>query len=377
MSGGPECAMDTPLANPELIGMTAAVSSDVEHTRGPASVLPLLARLALPIGLSVAACGMLVWYLLEHRERWQAVSLASPWLLVVCAAGALAALIAPGPIFWVMTSRVGRDVGLAESTWLAVMTTAINAIVPLHAGAAARAVYLKRRHSLDLSAFAATFLGYNILRLFAASIAAAAAGGWLLLTRAASIPTPAAAGIATAGIGSGAYAPAGLEGLVFIAGALALAAIGACLVRPTWLGRVGLSRLERSRLLRPLVTFQTGWHELMRCPRFLLKVLALVMIQIAAELVVVWSAWGAVGVPLSAAAVVLVTSFGILTGLTGLTPGGLGIVELVSVAVGAAVAIEPTHGIAAGLVARGVSMAVLAAATPLALAGLAACRRRA
>jgi predicted Zn-dependent peptidase len=43
-----------------------------------------------------------------------------------------------------------------------------------------------------------------------------------------------------------------------------------------------------------------------------------------------------VGVQLSAAAVALVTSFGILAALTGLTPGGLGLVELVSVAVGAA-----------------------------------------
>ena len=36
----------------------------------------------------------------------------------------------------------------------------------------------------------------------------------------------------------------------------------------------------------------------------------------------------------------------------------------------------PPHGIAAGLVARGVSMAVLAVATPVAFAGLAACRPR-
>ena len=129
-------------------------------------------------------------------------------------------------------------------------------------------------------------------------------------------------------------------------------------------------------MLKPLFRFQAGWHELMRCPRCLLKVLALVLLQITAKLVVVWAAWAAVGVPLSVAAVVLVTSFGILTGLTGLTPGGLGLVELVAVAVGATVAVEPTHGIAAGLVARGVSMAVLAAATPVAFAVLAACRPR-
>ncbi len=331
--------------------------------------LRLLGRLALPMGLSVAACGLLGWYLLQHPDQWKTVSLASPGMIGACAVAALAALLAPGPIFWVMTNRVGRNVGLAESTWLAVMTTAINAVVPLHAGAAARAVYLKRRHDLDLSAFAATFIGYNILRLFAAAAAACTAGGWLLLSRGDTEP-------ALASLNAAAPATTGLKGLVVIAGALALAAIGACLVRPAWLGRLGLGALEQHRLLKPLFRFQAGWHELMRCPRFLLKVLTLVMLQIAAELVMVWAAWAAVGVPLSAAAVVLVTSFGILTGLTGLTPGGLGLVELVSVAVGAAVAVEPTHGIAAGLLARGVSLAVLAAATPIALAGMMACRRR-
>jgi uncharacterized membrane protein YbhN (UPF0104 family) len=332
------------------------------------SRLRLLARLALPIGLSLAACGLLGWYLLRHPDQWQTVSLASPMMIAVCAAASLAALLAPGPIFWVMTRRVGRNVRLAESTWLAVMTSAINSVVPLHAGAAARAVYLKRRHDLDLSAFTATFLGYNLLRLFAASVAACAAGGWLLLSRDNGGP-------ALRGPSSAALSTSGLEGLLFIAGALALAAIGACLVRPAWLGWLGFRSLEQHPLLRPLFRFQAGWHELMRCPRFLLKVLALVILQITAELVVVWAAWGAVGVQLSAAAVALVTSFGILAALTGLTPGGLGLVELVSVAVGAAVAVEPTHGIAAGLVARGVSLAVLAVVAPVALGGLAAVKR--
>jgi uncharacterized membrane protein YbhN (UPF0104 family) len=310
----------------------------------------------------------MAWYLLAHQDQWWSVTLVEPWMLGVCAVASLAGLLAPGPIFQVMTARVGRHVGLAESTWLAVLTSAINAVVPLHGGAAARAVYLKRRHDLDLAAFAAVFIGYNILRLIVASIAACAAAAWLLIVpRGAGADATAMGGLTTAAAGT-----AGLEALVMIAGGLALAAICGCLIRPAWLDRVGFRNVTGHRLLRPLVTFHAGWRELMRSPRFLATVLALVMLQIAADLLVVWSAWGAVGVRLSIPAVVLVTSFAILTALTGLTPGGLGIVELVSVAVGAAVAVEPAHGIAAGLVARGVSLAVLAAATPVALAGLAA-----
>ena len=198
------------------------------------SRLRLLIRLDLPIGLSLAACGLLGSY------QSQTVALASPWLLGVCAAAASAALLAPGPIFWVMTSRVDRNAALAESTRLAVMASGISSVVPLHAGGAARAVYLNRRHDLDLSAFAATFLGYNIPRLFAAAVAACSTGGWLLLSR--DNGGPALLGPSSAKLST--YGLSGLEGLVFIAGALALAAIGACLVRPAWLGRLGFGELE-------------------------------------------------------------------------------------------------------------------------------------
>ena len=106
------------------------------------------------------------------------------------------------------------------------------------------------------------------------------------------------------------------------------------------------------------------------------KVLGLVVLQIVAEVVVVWSAWNAVGASLPPVAALLVASFGILTSLTGLTPGGIGLVELVSVAVGATVAIEPTHGIAASLVSRGVGLAILAILGPLAFYWLARQVRR-
>ena len=91
------------------------------------------------------------------------------------------------------------------------------------------------------------------------------------------------------------------------------------------------------------------------------------MLQILFECVVFWAAWGAIGLSLSPSAVVLVTCLGILTALTGLTPNGLGLVELVSVAVGTVVAIDPTHGIAAGFLVRSILMGTLAVGTPLCL----------
>jgi len=336
-------------------------------------------RYAVPPAVAVVACAAMAWYLLQHRDQWRGISIERPALVAVCAAACLVALLVPGPIFQLMTSRVGAQVGLGESTCLAVMTSAINTFVPLHGGVAARGVYLKKRHGLELSRFAATFLGYNILRLCAAASLACAAGLWLLWQQSANGGLAASAPSRPATVG--------LQWLIAISAAMAAVAFGTCFVRPAWfrgfwIGGAGdravvAQRLERSAWLRPVFTLHAGWLELVRCPTFLLKVLGLVVLQVMAEVVMVWAAWNAVGATLSPAASLLVASFGILTGLTGLTPGGIGLVDLVSVAIGATVAVEPTHGIAASLVARGTGLAILAIIGPMAFYWLARQLRRA
>jgi uncharacterized membrane protein YbhN (UPF0104 family) len=328
-------------------------------------------RQALPLAVAAVACAAMARYLLLYQEQWRGISIERPALLAVCGAACLVALLVPGPIFKLMTSRVGVAVGLRESIGLAVMTSAINAFVPLQGGVAARAVYLKKWHGLELSRFAATFLGYNILRLCAASSLACAAGLWLMWQPASGDGSAAAAA---------SRETAGLQWLVAISAAMAAAAFGTCFIRPAWFrtfcGRgvtewpVGQRSLERIAWLRPIFMLHAGWLELIRCPAFLLKVFALVVLQIMAEVVMVWAAWNAVGAMLSPVASLLVASFGILTGLTGLTPGGIGLVDLVSVAVGATVAIDPARGIAANVAARGVGLAVLGVIAPLAFARL-------
>lgn len=320
-------------------------------------------RLALPLALTLAACAALAWYLLCHRNQWQGISIERPALTAVCGAACLVALLIAGRIFQLMTRRVGAAVGLGESTCLAVMTTTINTFVPLHAGVAARAVYLKKRHGLELSRFAATFLGYNILRLCAAASLACFAGLWLLCHRSGDpgFETSEAASRATLG----------LQGLVAASAAMAAVTFGTCFVRPAWLGCFAPASLAQVSWLRPLFRLHEGWIELVRSPAFLVNVLGLVVLQVLAEVVIVWAAWNAVGARLSPVAALLVASFGILTGLTGLTPGGLGLVEVVAVAVGATVAVDPAHGITAGLLARGVGLAILGVTAPPAFLWLA------
>lgn len=301
-----------------------------------------LGRLAFSILISVGCCGLLAAYAFRHREEWISITVSSPRLLVFCGVALIASLVTAGPIFSITTTRVGRPVGVLESTCLAVLGTAINAIVPLHGGAAARGLYLKRWHKLDLTDFAATFLGYNILRLLIAAVAALLACVWLMLF--------------------GTASNNGLMACLVISACCSVGALALCLFRPEW-----LSKISPTRFHGLINQFHDGWTELMRGSGFFFATLGLVALQILFECLVCWTAWGAIGLSLPVSAVVLVTCLGILTALTGLTPNGLGLVEIVSVAVGTVVAIDPAYGIAAGLLIRSLLMALLCLASPICL----------
>jgi hypothetical protein len=93
-----------------------------------ASALQAAAR-CLPVVMAVSACGLLGWCLAGRGEPWPQLRVTSPPMLVVCVLATLGATLAPGPIFWVMTRRVEKQLGLAESTWLAVLTMAIGGSV--------------------------------------------------------------------------------------------------------------------------------------------------------------------------------------------------------------------------------------------------------
>jgi len=311
-------------------------------------------RVVLPVVASLAACVALVWWGLAYGRHWSDVLLASLPMLGACVVASFLAVIAAGAIFQATTARVGHDIGLVESTALAVVSTVISLVMPFHGGTAVRALYLKRRHGLELATFAVTFIGYNVLRLFAASAAALVAATCL------------AAGGRRSDVDA-------LENLVVLTGAITACATGACLLRSTWI-RWALGplygRLVSTRLGSAVVRIHDGWEELTRCPWFLARLFALVLAQLAAEATAVWTAWAAVGTALTPAAAVLVTACGDIAALTGLTPGGLGLVELVTTAVGTTVAVDPIRAMAASLLTRAVSVVVLAVVTPFAILAL-------
>ena len=233
-----------------------------------------------------------------------------------------------------MINKLNRCVGLIECTWLAVLTTAVNTLVPFQGGAGVRAVYLKRRHGFSYSSFLATLYGYQVLRVLVCAAAAAVAVLWMVLGE-------------------------GREGLcALLAGVLLClgAAVAACCLprMPAGAGRWLVDRLA---------AFTQGWHTLRAEPKFLALVAVLVALQLAAEILTFWAACAAIGVRLSATEAVAVATLGILVTVLGLTPSGLGLYEAMAAFISSAVALNPVHSVMAALLSRFVLLGVLAVLT--------------
>src|SRR5437588_9651195 len=91
--------------------------------------------------LTVGTLACLGGYIWMHRTEVASIRLVSPAAFVLCACTTLACLLVVGPLFYVMINRLKPCVGLIECTWLSVMTTAVNLVVPLQGGAGVRAMY--------------------------------------------------------------------------------------------------------------------------------------------------------------------------------------------------------------------------------------------
>ena len=241
-------------------------------------------------------------------------------------------MLASAGINHILTRRLGARVSGAESVWLTVLATGLNAVTPARAGAAARALYLRRRHGLPLASFTSTLYGSYLLLLLAGGLSGVVAG--LLIE-------PVARPILVGGA------------------AIALAAL-----TMTMLPVVG--RPDGGLLSRNLARFTSGWEELRRDRRVIAPVAAMVVLQLIAGIGALWASIRALGVDLSLAEVTVIAAAGTLSTLVALTPGGIGIYEATVAVVSAVVGNEPGIVVAGALLQRVVLLVLLLVFAPTA-----------
>jgi uncharacterized membrane protein YbhN (UPF0104 family) len=292
--------------------------------------------------LTVATIVIGAAYLWTQRDALHDVSLDNPWALGALVAVLAVNLVASNEMNLVMVNRAGADMRRTESFWVTWIATLLNGVTPARAGAAFRAVYMKRNHGLTYAAFASTVLGYYVAVAF---VAASLTAVTLLVAEI-----------------EGSEAVQLVSWLVLI---LVLVTVSVPRVRPGdgWL---------RGRL----ADFTGRWRDQLRRPRELALIVFLALVQVLSSIGALWSAASAIGLDLTMGEAVTIGAAGTLATLVAITPGSLGVYEGTVAITGGLLGASAPLLVVAALVQRLVYVALLSVGAVPAYRYLAAGRRR-
>jgi uncharacterized membrane protein YbhN (UPF0104 family) len=197
-----------------------------------------------------------------------------------------------------------------------------NLLIPMRGGTGALALYLKRVHNLDFGSFAAIYGGTAVLIALINSgmaIAALVLLGWLH-----SFSHPVLS--------------------IFVVGIFAC-----CLYLSLFPPPI---RWKRSGLLGLAFRAARSWHLLTRNRKLLLALALSFLAMSFALMSAFYLIYSALGMPLSASAVLITSSLGNIANLIPITPGSLGIFDAVMIQVPQIFGLDPARSIAATLVFR-------------------------
>lgn len=286
-------------------------------------------RSALSTALGCAAAAALAGYLFFHRNELASLRCAAYWPLALAVFGSALILLADGALNFVMLRRLAVPVGWRECVSLSCVATAWNLLTPARGGAAFRAVYLKKVHSLGYRLFLSTLLGFYVLTTLILCSAALGALVWLRTIEHRGNTTT-------------------LEWTA------AVCLLGCVLA--AWLPATGW---ENYWLLRRIGAITQGWQVLRSEPRTVLSLLCVASLQMAAGLLALWACYRALGIRLGAIEVTAVGTLGAMSTLLSITPGSLGVYEAVVAFVANTLGVEPVHSVAAATISRLVLVVLL------------------
>jgi uncharacterized membrane protein YbhN (UPF0104 family) len=281
-------------------------------------------------------------YLWAQRDALEDVSLDNPWALVTLVTVLGVNLVASNEMNLLMVNRAGADMRRAESFWVTWIATLLNGVTPARAGAAFRAVYMKRKHGLTYAAFASTVLGYYVAVAF---VAASLTAVTLLVAE--------------------------IEGSEAVQ-------LGSWLVLILVLVTVSLPRVRPGDgwLRGRLADFTGRWRDQLRRPGELARVALLALVQVLSSIGALWSAASAIGLDLTVGEAVTIGAAGTLATLVAITPGSLGIYEGTVAITGGLLGASAPLLVIAALVQRLVYVALLSVGALPAYRYLGAGRRR-
>ena len=281
--------------------------------------LTRLVRLVVTLGLLVA----LSWFIWRNWDQIASVSLDQPWLLAAAGVLVLANSVATGEGTQAVIAPHGVRLTFSELFGLAVLTRFSNQILPNYVGAAIRASYLKRSHSVTYASFSSSFVVSNVIMLLVTG--ALAVVSFILM---------------------GADVSA-LESLVFAGVTVAVLSAALAFLPATWLANQ-LTKITAGprigRFTDRVIDMLTSYSTIRRSRGALLRCIAWTLIAVGLLILIylaLFSSLGAATDPIGIVFIAMLTNWSMVFAIT---PAGIGIRESIMFLAAsiAGVAVGPT-----------------------------------
>ncbi len=270
------------------------------------------------VALFVLFCGHYVWV---HREEFSflaSVSLTDT--VLACLLVACTYLIGSYQI-GLFLKGLGLCLGWVELGALTMGMCLGNLVTPMRGGSGALAIYLKKVHNLDFSSFAAMYGGMALL--VALINAGLALGGFIVL-----------------GVGFGFYEPV----VTILVGSLFLVCLCLTLFPPALARRRGVLGFVSDAV--------NSWRLIARDRGLLVRLTVSLLAAALAQAGAFSFIYRSLGMPLSFSAVLITSALGNIANLIGLTPGSIGIFDVVVIEVPLLFNLDPARSIAGAVLFR-------------------------
>lgn len=124
-----------------------------------------------------ASLALFLWYFSGHREQFRPLLHINIFYLILLGLANVGSLALNGIFIKIVLQPFKKTIGIAESFYVSLISSAGNYFAPVGAGLGFRAVYLKRKHNLSYGDFMATVSGNYVLVFLVTSLSGLVALG--------------------------------------------------------------------------------------------------------------------------------------------------------------------------------------------------------
>ena len=277
--------------------------------------------------LGVIILVLLGWYLYRNREVFSSLYSITAWQIVLMILLEAAGYLLGSFLNYSMIRRFGFHVSYLDSVLLQYSNSFLNKIMPtIGAGAAFRAVFLKKKYTFPYSQFVATLGGLYLISFIATALI----------------------GLACMAVF---YLQDGLTNWVITLAFLGL--LLPCLAIVIFSPSVPE---KNNRFIKTVRSIISGWNILKKDWRFVVMYTAFVILQLLLSALQVLVCYRALGTQAGLIPMVFLSTLGIILTFLNFTPDGIGVREAVYVFSSNLVQIPQTVLVLGSLVLRGLSI---------------------